>query len=515
MQGNMLELRGVTKRFGSLIANDNVSLTVQQGEIVALLGENGAGKSTLMNVLFGIYRRDSGEISINGQKMPENYSPETVIKLGVAMVHQHFMLVDAFTVAENIVLGEERTVSRFFYNREKANEKVRALCAKYGMEIDPDARVASLPVGKRQYVEILKALYRGSKLLILDEPTAVLTPQETEGLFELLREFQKNGMTVIIITHKLWEVMEISDRVVVMRRGACVAEFRTQDTNAEELASTMVGKKLEQAKVVPKTISDGAPGIIQLQNVQTAQNAHNCSLKQLNLTLRPGYVVGIAGVDGNGQDELAGVLAGVCQLTAGRIVLDGRSIEANTPKVMQEIGIRMIPEDRHRQGLVLSNSVRDNIMIAYRKDPRFVTHGIFRKKVVDSFVQTLLDKFDVRPPDADIVVGHMSGGNQQKVILARELSCPNLQIVVACQPTRGLDVGAIQFTHRILLELREQGHAVLLISSDLDEIRALSDEIAVIYNGQIVVQRPADALSNEEIGTFMGGGTVGSVQYED
>lgn len=502
----MIELRNIVKSFQGFRANDDISLTAQKGEIVALLGENGAGKSTLMNILFGLYQRDSGSITIDGREMPMSYSPQQAIESGIAMVHQHLKLVEPFTVAQNVILGAEKTVSRFFYRNKVCNQKVRALCERYHMNIKPDSVVSTLPLGAKQRVEILKALYRGCRILILDEPTTVLTPQETDALFALLRQFQKDGMTILIITHKLHEVMAISDRVMVLRQGKCTACFNTAETSPEELAATMIGRKLVKAQVEACGHAADETPSMELVGIRTASLAEGCWLKGLDLRLYAGHIVGLAGVDGNGQTALVEVLAGITKMTDGEIRTRRSVIRKNTTAVMRAQGIRMIPEDRHRQGLVLPMSTYENILIGYRSDKRFVRAGVFRTKQATSFVQGLTEAFDIRPRDEKTIVRSMSGGNQQKVVLARELSAPELQVVVASQPTRGLDAGAIQAVHNTLLRLRAEGKTILLISSDLEEIKALSDEIAVLHNGVVAIQKAAGDFTDEQIGLYMGGG---------
>ena len=503
---NMIEMRDIVKMFGPSCANDHISLSVKKGEIISLLGENGAGKTTLMNVLFGLCRRDSGSIALDGVEMPVEYSPQTAIEHGIAMVHQHLKLVETFTVAQNVILGAETMVSRRLFRREKCERAVGALCSRYGMDIDPKSVVSALPLGAKQRVEILKALYRGCKVLILDEPTTVLTPQETDALFDLLRSFQAAGMTIIIITHKLHEVMAISSRVLVLRQGKAAAIFNTNETTQAELAATMIGKTLVKAQVSAQLHSHDCPPSVELRGLSTAAAGDACPLRDVNLNLYAGRIVGVAGVDGNGQTALVEVLAGVKKLSGGSIQIGAKEIKKNTSGTMRQEGIQIIPEDRHRQGLVLAFSVYENIMLGYRKDRRFVKDGVFRKAKARQFVSQLSNTFDIRPRDTGILVKRMSGGNQQKVVLARELSSPDVKIVVVSQPTRGLDAGAIQSVHSTLLKLREEGKTILLISSDLDEIKALSDEIAILYNGSIAVQRAAQGFADEAIGLYMGGG---------
>lgn len=503
MTNSALKMRNITKSFGSNRANDSIDIDVYKGEILALLGENGAGKSTLMKILFGLYSPDSGSIEINGKTMPPSYSPREAMENGIAMVHQHFKLVDSFSVAENIVLGAEEKVSKVRYDRKKVRSVLEGLYEKVGIKLDNDTLVRDLPLGDKQRVEILKTLYRGSSILILDEPTTVLTPQETEELFSLLKRLKAKGMTIIIITHKLNEVMEISDRIVVLRQGKVADEFITSNTDKKTLAKAMVGYDLVNSSVRPESCEGISPSLI-MKNVITAEGK-GCSLKGLDLSLYPGRIVGVAGVDGNGQSELVEILSGVGRFNGGSITVEDSRLSPGS-QICEKCGIRVIPEDRHKQGLVLPLSVQDNVMLGFRNDSRFRKGPVFRMKKVKEYVTELEDQYDIRPRDTDQTVQFMSGGNQQKVVLARELSQSNLKIVVASQPTRGLDVGAIEFTHSQLIRHRAEGKAVLLISSDLDEILALSDEIAVLYDGRIVVQKSAMGFGKAEIGLYMGGG---------
>lgn len=495
----LVEMRNVHKAFGGTIAVGGVSLSLARGEVLALLGENGAGKSTLMKILFGLYQRDGGKVVIDGHPMPSLYSPKTAMNLGISMVHQHFRQIESFPVAENIVLGAERKFCRAVYDRTKAREELKKLYDFTGISLPSNALIRDLPLGERQKVEILKALYRGCKVLVMDEPTTVLTPQETVSLFSLIRRLRDQGMGIILITHKLHEVLEVSDRVEVLRLGRQVASFRTKETDAEELARTMVGFDLETATVKPEPCDSLSPAL-EFKDVATEESA-GCNLKGINLKIYPGRIVGIAGVDGNGQHELVEVLAGLMPVTCGTIIDENGAPVSGRGK---DIGI--IPEDRQKQGLVPPLTIQDNIMLGFREEEEFVSHHLFRMDRIASFADRMIEQYDIRPRTRKEVVQFMSGGNQQKVVLARELSGKNLRFVVASQPTRGLDVGAIQFTHSKILSLRNEGKAVLLISSDLDEIRALSDEIAVIYDGRIVVQRYAPNLTRIELGLYMGGG---------
>lgn len=500
----IISIEDVTISFGDLIANDGVTLNIRKGEILALLGENGAGKSTLMKILYGLYSRKEGKISIDSEQMPLKYAPSDAIERGVSMVSQHFLLVDSFTVAENIILGEEKQLSRVFYNKERAYEQVDKLCKEYGIDVSPDAIVEELPLGVKQKIEILKALHRGGKVLILDEPTTVLTPQETSDLFILLRNLQNKGLTIILITHKLHEVMEVTDRVAVMRHGKMITTFDTKDTNVKILSRTMVGEDVDSIHVDEAPWVDGQVASLRMQNVYTKKDGVRCNLKGFDLELYPGRIVGVAGIDGNGQTDLAEVLTGIKRIQSGKLLISDKDVASGSVKTMRSSGIGTIPEDRHAQGLVLNLTIRDNVLIGYMHDKRFVNKGIFKISKINQYVDGLIAKYDIRPQRKSGVCKYISGGNQQKVVLARELERPNLQIVVAAQPSRGLDVGAIQFTYQMILRLREEGKAILLISSDLDEILALSDDVVVIRDGSVAISCKTCDLSKEEIGLYMG-----------
>lgn len=504
MSETMISMKDVTIRFGSLTANDRVSLEVRAGEIMSLLGENGAGKSTLMKILYGLYTRECGEIMIDGNIMPKRYAPADAIRLGISMVPQHFMLIDSFTVAENIVLGEEQRISPLMMSREKACAKVDSLCEQFGIPLSSGQIVGELPLGVKQKVEILKALYRGTRVLILDEPTTVLTPQEVDELFGLLRSLRAQGITIIIITHKLNEVLSISDRVMVMRLGKNIELLETAHTNAQELSRIMVGKEVASVHVEQAQTEPQRP-VLRLAGLYTRREGDRYHLQGIHLDLFAGRVVGVAGIDGNGQTDLVEVLAGTKELSEGEIQTDEYSITSNTVEKMRMLGVGIIPEDRTRQGLVLDLTVRDNILLGYKGDARFENHGMINLKSANQYVNSLIQKYDIRPSRGSAICRFISGGNQQKVVLARELERVGLKAVVASQPVRGLDVGAIQFTHSTLLKLRNEGKAILLISSDLDEIKTLSDYIAVIRSGRIVAFKAAGEFSKDEIGLYMGG----------
>jgi ABC-type uncharacterized transport system ATPase subunit len=497
----MLKLTGITKRFGSLVANDHIDLEVQKGEIHALLGENGAGKSTLMNLLYGLYTPDEGTIEWKGQPV-EIRDPRHAISLGIGMVHQHFMLVPVFTVAENIVLGSEPTQGGAL-DMKKAIEDVRRISKQYGLEVDPEAKVESISVGQQQRVEILKALYRGAELLILDEPTAVLTPQEVVELGEILKSLVRQGKTIIIITHKLKEVKSLADKVSVIRRGKKVATVDPKGMSERELAALMVGRDVTLK--VPKGPANPKQSVLKVEGLSATNNRGVEALKSVSLDVRAGEIVGIAGVDGNGQTELIECLTGLRKPKAGRILLGDKEITGKTPGGIREAGLGHIPEDRHARGLVLDFTVSENAVLGeHRQYSRF---GFLQFDRMLERAKEIIQNFDVRPPEASYMARKLSGGNQQKVIIGREvLRGPDF--LIAAQPTRGLDVGAIEFIHKRLVQERDNGKAVLLVSLELDEVMALSDRILVMYKGQIVAEMDASEATEEKLGLLMAGGEV-------
>jgi ABC-type uncharacterized transport system ATPase subunit len=497
----MLKLTGITKRFGSLVANDHIDLEVQKGEIHALLGENGAGKSTLMNLLYGLYTPDEGTIEWKGQPV-EIRDPRHAISLGIGMVHQHFMLVPVFTVAENIVLGSEPT-QRGALDMQKAIEDVRKISQQYGLEVDPEAKVESISVGQQQRVEILKALYRGAELLILDEPTAVLTPQEVVELGEIMKSLVRQGKTIIIITHKLKEVKSLADKVSVIRRGKKVATVDPKGMSERELAALMVGRDVTLK--VPKGPANPKQPVLKVEGLSAINNRGVEALKSINLEVRAGEIVGIAGVDGNGQTELIECLTGLRKPQGGRILLQEKEITGKTPGMIREAGLGHIPEDRHARGLVLDFTVSENAVLGeQRKYSRF---GFLQFDRMLERAKEIIQNFDVRPPEAGYMARKLSGGNQQKVIIGREvLRGPDF--LIAAQPTRGLDVGAIEFIHKRLVQERDNGKAVLLVSLELDEVMALSDRILVMYKGQIVAEMDVAEATEEKLGLLMAGGEV-------
>lgn len=495
----LLEMKDIVKDFGALRANDHVNLKVEEGDIHALLGENGAGKSTLMNILYGLYHPTSGTILFRGKPVRLN-SPHDAINLGIGMVHQHFMLVPALTVVENIILGMPRRWG--LVDLKTAAQEIQEVARSYGYDVDPFAKVWQLSVGEQQRVEIIKALYRGAKLLILDEPTAVLTPQEVRELFRVVRRLAEDKYTIIFISHKLNEVMELCNRVTVLRHGKVVGTVRTCDTTKEELARMMVGRevffKLDKAPCRPGDV------VLELDNVEALNEKGLKALKNLSLEVRKGEILGIAGVDGNGQSELAQVITGLRKPVAGRIRLKGRDVTGMGSRFIYEQKVAHIPEDRQAEGLVMDMTIKENLILRQYYQPPFAK-GLFLKwpAIKENAVQ-LMKEYDVRAPHEDFLVKTLSGGNQQKVVLAREVS-PQPDLIVAMHPTRGLDVGATEYVHRRLLAERDRGCAVLLISTELDEIMNLSDRIAVIYEGEIMGIVPAEKADREELGLMMAG----------
>lgn len=506
----VVEMKNITKKFGDFVANDNIDLTVHKGEIHALLGENGAGKTTLMNILYGLYQPTSGEIYIKGQKV-EVTNPNVAIKYGIGMVHQHFMLIDPFTVTENIVLGMEETKNFGILNLEEAAKKVEELSKKFGLYVDPNAYIQDISVGMQQRVEILKALYRGADILILDEPTAVLTPQEIEELMEILKELTKQGKTVIIITHKLKEIKQVADYCTIIRRGKKIGTVKVEDVSEEDLASMMVGRNVSFK--VDKV--DKKPGevVLEIDNLYVKDNRGLDAVKGLSLKLRKGEILGIAGVDGNGQKELLEALTGLRKVESGKIIMNGKDITNLSPREIIDSGINNIPEDRQKRGLVLDFTVAENLILEnYHKEP-FSNKGKLNHKAINDFAAESVEKFDVRPRNINQLAGALSGGNQQKVIIAREIT-NDPEVLIAAQPTRGLDVGAIEYVHKFLVNQRDNDKAVLLISFELDEIMDVSDKIAVIYDGKIVDIIDSKDADENTIGLLMAGGGVDDEQEQ-
>lgn len=497
---NVIELKGITKKFPGVLANDSVNFELEKGEIHALLGENGAGKTTLMKCLYGLYQPDSGDIIINGQKVNVT-SPNVAIEHGIGMVHQHFMLVPPFTVAENIVLGSEPKRNGML-DREKAIKDVSNLSEQYGLNVDPEAKVQDISVGMQQRVEILKALYRGADILILDEPTAVLTPQEVKELITIMENLTNEGKSIIFITHKLKEVKAISDRVTVIRRGKVVDTVPTESATTNDLARMMVGRDVV-LRVEKKPASPGEV-ILEAKNLYAKNNRDLMALNGASFNVRRGEILGIAGVAGNGQDELTEVLTGLRKLEDGEIIFKGKEINDYSTREIIEAGVSYIPEDRHGRGLVLEFSLYENLILGNHYQPPYARGINMNFKKIRKEVRRLIKEFDVRTPNEDVLAKSLSGGNQQKVIIAREFD-REPDLLIAAQPTRGVDVGAIEFIHKRIIEQRDQGKAVLLISMELDEILSLSDRIAVIYEGEIVDIMDREDATEEKLGLLMAG----------
>ncbi len=497
----ILELRGITKRFPGVLANDHIDLTLNQGEILALLGENGAGKSTLMNVLYGLYPPDEGEIIVRGRPI-KVHSPNDAIAAGIGMVHQHFMLVPVLTVTENVMLGVETLRGGVFLDRQKAAARIRQISEQFGLPVDPDAYIKDLPVGVQQRVEIIKLLYRNADILILDEPTAVLTPQEVDDLFKVIRSLVAQGKSLIFITHKLREVLAVADRIEVLRLGKVVGQADPKTATQAELASMMVGRAVEL--IAHKTPARPGEPVLQVQDLRVLDDRENVAVDGVSLEVRAGEVLGVAGVQGNGQTELVEALTGLRPALAGRIRVAGRDVTRANPRRITESGVAHVPEDRQRDGLVLTYPVADNMVLNTYYLPPFAQGVIIQQAAVDQAAAERVKQFDVRTPGIGVNAGTLSGGNQQKVIVARELSRP-IKLLIASQPTRGLDVGSIEYIHGRILAKRDEGCAVLLVSTELDEIMALSDRIAVMYRGKIVAVVEAARVNKGYLGLLMAG----------
>ena len=482
-----LELRGITKRFGALVANDRISITVEPGEIHALLGENGAGKSTLMNVLYGLYRADEGEILLDD--VAQHFAgPGDAMKAGIGMVHQHFMLVPVFTVAENVMLGHEQTTLFGRLDLDAARARVREISARFGFDLDPDAVVEDLPVGVQQRVEIIKALSRDAHVLVFDEPTAVLTPQETDELMAIMRQLKAAGTSIVFITHKLREVREVADRITVIRLGKVVGEASPTASN-EELASMMVGRAIDLTIDKPPIVA-GAPTLV-VKGLTVIDNLDQYVVSNLNFAVHAGEVLAIAGVQGNGQTELTEAILGLQSRAHGSITLNGDEILGRSVRDVLDAGVGFVPEDRNEDGLVAEFTIAENLMLDRSHGGPFVKRGTLQLPELAQFATQKVAEFDVRAQGIETHVGRLSGGNQQKVVLARELS-REITLLVAAQPTRGLDVGSVEFVHTRIIEARDNGVAVLVVSTELDEVVALADRIAVMFRGGIVGIVPGD-----------------------
>ena len=497
----VLELRGVTKSFPGVLANDHIDLTLNQGEVLALLGENGAGKTTLMNILYGLYTPDEGEIAVQGS-VAEIHDPNDAIELGIGMVHQHFMLVPVFTVTENVMLGVESTRAGVLLDRSAAAQRIQDISARFGLEVDPDALIEDLPVGVQQRVEIIKTLYREADILILDEPTAVLTPQEAEDLFEIVRSLVSQGKSLIFISHKLKEVLSIADRIMVLRHGRAVGTTTPAEATEESLASMMVGREVILS--VDKKLAEPGDIVLDVQDLAVADDRGTAAVDGVSFQVRAGEVLGIAGVQGNGQTQLVEALTGLRRPHMGKVTILGQDTTHATPRTVTELGVAHVPEDRQQDGLVLSFPVQDNLVLNTYYVPPFAKGAVLQQEQMVQAAEERVGLFDVRTPSISVPVSNLSGGNQQKVIVAREFSRP-IKLMIASQPTRGLDVGSIEYIHGQIVSKRDDGCAVLLVSSELDEIMKLADRIAVMYRGQIISILPVGEVTKERLGLLMAG----------
>jgi general nucleoside transport system ATP-binding protein len=496
----VIEMLNIRKEFSGFVANDNITLQVKKGEIHALLGENGAGKSTLMNVLFGLYQPEQGEIRVKGKPVKIT-NPNIANDLGIGMVHQHFMLVDVFTVTENIILGKETTKGGRI-DLKRAEKEVRDISERYGLSVDPKAKIADISVGMQQRVEILKTLYRGAEILIFDEPTAVLTPQEIKELIQIMRTLIKEGKSIILITHKLKEILEVCDRCTVIRKGKGIGTVNVSETNQNELASLMVGRevvfKTEKKPAEPKQ------EVLNIKDLVVKDSRGVTAVNGLDLQVRAGEIVGIAGIDGNGQSELIEAITGLRKSESGSVMVNGKELHNLAPRKIAESGVGHIPQDRHKHGLVLNYPIGENMVLQTYYKPPFSKRGILNFTEIYNKARKLITEFDVRTPSEYTLARALSGGNQQKAIIGREVD-RDPDLLIAAQPTRGLDVGAIEFIHKRLIEQRDHGKAVLLVSFELDEIMNVSDRIAVIYGGKIVAVVDPKETTEQELGLLMAG----------
>lgn len=507
MSDNVIIMKDITKIFGNNKVLDSVNFELKKGEIHALLGENGAGKTTLMNILYGLYSPNGGEIYING-KQYSHLTPKIAVESGVGMVHQHFMLIEPFTVLENIVLGTEDTKG-LFMDYTKSREKVEKIVEKYGFSIDLDSKIEDITVGSQQKVEILKALYKGAEIIIFDEPTAVLTPQEIDDFIKICNNLKNEGKSIIIITHKLEEIKKMADYCTIIRRGKFIDKIDVPKSSEKELAEKMVGREVSfSVNKKDAVLGDVA---LEIKDLEVLDNRDLVAVKGLNLSIRKGEILGIAGVDGNGQSELIEAITGLRKVQKGSVSICGKDVTNKSAGEIIESGISTIPEDRHKRGLVLDFSVAENMILEKRNKAPFSSKGILNFKEINSYAQKMIEKFDIRPNDPNAISRGLSGGNQQKIILAREID-NNPDLLIAAQPTRGLDVGAIELIHKYIVEQRDSGKAVLLISFELDEVMDLSDRIAVIYKGNIIGERLAKDADENELGFMMAGGVAKNEQ---
>lgn len=497
---NVIEMRHIVKDFNGFKANDDINLTVKKGEILALLGENGAGKSTLMSILSGLLMPTSGDILVQGQKVAVK-SPTVAKDLGIGMVHQHFMLMNSFTVLENIILGHE-TVKGPKIDFKKAQQQIEALSARYNLNVDPKKKVSEITVAQQQRVEILKILYRGADIMIFDEPTAVLTPQEITEFIQILKELAKEGKSIILITHKLEEIKRAADRVTVIRSGKSVGTFDVADVSNNRLAELMVGRHVDMK--LDKPAAKVGKTMLQVSDLQVKNKQGVLALKGLSFNLRAGEILGVAGIDGNGQDELACALTGIQHINAGKVVIDGEDMTNQKVRKITEHGVSYIPSDRQKYGLILPFSISDNLALQNYYRPPFSSHHVMHYDAINEHAKQLIEQFDIRTTGSDLPVSDLSGGNQQKVIIARELNLDS-KLIIAFQPTRGLDVGAIEYIHKQLLLERAKGKAILLISYELDEVMQLSDRIIVLHDGNISGEVKPEKTSDEELGLLMTG----------
>lgn len=503
----VLEARALTKRFPGVLANDKVDLLLYEGEILALLGENGAGKSTLMNMLYGLYHPDEGEIYIRGEKV-ELQNPRDAIERGVGMVHQHFQLVPVMSVAENVMLGSEITRGGGILSLKEAERRVRELSEQYGLEVDPAAIVEDLPVGTQQRVEIIKALYRNAEILILDEPTAVLTPQEANELFRIMRELTARGVSIIFITHKLKEVLAVADHIGVLRGGRLVGTAKPETSTEASLAEMMVGRNV--ILTVEKGAAHPEDVVLDVSDLVVNDDRDHVAVGSVSLTVRAGEIVGVAGVQGNGQRELVEALTGLRPVESGRITIDGIDTTQFSPRKITELGVAHIPEDREKHGLVMSYSLADNMVLNnYYLEP-FAKRFVIDQDAINAQGAELVEAFDVRTPSAQTSAGKLSGGNKQKVIVAREFSRPT-KLLIAAQPTRGIDVGSIEFIHNQIVAQRDRGVAVLVVSAELDEVLGLADRVLVMFDGHIVASLPVAEATRERVGLLMAGSALEDV----